>query len=134
MRYLVQARLKSGKVEPLLAAVQDGSLGAGSIAGDEYVHDMQHARLTDDGIAQWVEVCYCATPLQEERPYWEEFFELLSVKDAHSRRNCRHENGTEQWACSDCDCTRKLEARLEETGVGFLDALRHPERQVASVS
>src|SRR5205814_7361107 len=24
---------------------------------------------------------------------WEEYFELLSVKDAHSRRNCRHENG-----------------------------------------
>ena len=124
MRYLVKARLKPEKKQALLDAVEAGTLGAGSVAGDEYVHDMQHARLTEDGAARWVEVCYCAIPLQEERPYWEEYFELLSVKDAHSRRSCRHENGTEHWACSECDCTKKLEARLAETGVGFLDTLK----------
>src|SRR3569833_1143255 len=67
--------------------------------------------------------CYCATPLAEERPYWEKFFDLLKVQDAHNRKNCRHENGTESWACSDCDCTRRLEQRLAETGESFLKTL-----------
>ena len=47
---------------------------------------MQQARVGDDGMAHWVETCFCATPLAEERPYWEEYFELLSVKDAHNRK------------------------------------------------
>jgi hypothetical protein len=124
MRYLVKARVKPGKQEALLQAIDEGTLGKGSVAGDEYLWNMKEARLTDDGTACWVEVCYCATPLQEERPYWEEYFELLSVKDAHSRRECRDLNGTEPWACSSCDCTRKLEEKLGKTGCLFLKDLR----------
>jgi hypothetical protein len=124
MRYLVKARVKSGREKALLQAVADGTLGQGSIAGDEYLHDLQQARVSEDGVAHWVEVCYCATPLQEERPYWEEYFELLSVKDAHNRKNCRHENGAEPWACSNCDCTKRLEERLQQRGNGFLRALQ----------
>ena len=84
---------------------------------------MQQARSGEDGTAHWVETCFCATPLAEERPYWEKYFELLGVKDAHARRNCRHENGTEPWACCDCDCTKRLEERLQKTGKSFLDEL-----------
>ena len=120
MRYLVEARVKPGKEQALLQAVRDGTLGAGSIAGDEYVHDMQHARTLEDGAAQWVEVCYCATPLAEERPYWETYFDLVKVQDAHARSRCRDLNGTEPWACSDCDCSARLEARLAERGTPFL--------------
>ena len=123
MRYLVKARVKSGREKSLLAAIRDGSLGRGSIAGDEYLHDMQHARVGSDGVAHWVETCFCATPLEEERPYWEKFFDLLKVQDAHNRKNCRHENGSKPWACTDCDCTRRLEQRLSETGQPFLEML-----------
>ena len=123
MRYLVKARMKSGKEKALAKAIQAGTLGQGSIAGDEYLDDMEHARLQKDGTAVWVEVCYCRTPLQEERPYWEEFFQLLEVKDAHSRRNCRHENGTEPWACSNCTCTERLKKRLQTCGESFIDRL-----------
>jgi hypothetical protein len=120
----VKARVKKGKEKALVEAVENKTLGQGSIAGDEYVYDMEQARVGNDGVAHWVETCFCATPLEEERPYWEEYFELLSVKDAHSRKNCRHENGTKLWACSDCDCTRRLEARLKEKGEAFLPTLR----------
>ena len=123
MRYLVKARLKRGREQALLKAIQEGSLGRGSIAGDEYLYDMQGARLDDEGVAHWVETCFCAEPLQEERPYWEAYFDLLSVKDAHHRKNCRHENGTEPWACSDCDCTRRLEEHLRRRGKAFLQHL-----------
>jgi hypothetical protein len=124
MRYLVKARVKSGHARRLAEAIARGTLGRGSIAGDEYLHDMQTARLDAKGEAYWVETCFCDPPLAEERPYWEEYFELLSVKDAHSRRNCRHENGTESWACCDCDCTKRLEEKLARAGKPFLASLR----------
>ena len=124
MRYLVKAKVKPGGERALLDAIKDKSLGQGSIAGDEYLYDLEQARIAEDGAAHWVETCFCATPLAEERPYWEKFFELLSVKDAHNRKNCRDLNGTEPWACSDCDCTRRLEERLKERGESFLQWLR----------
>jgi hypothetical protein len=124
MRYLVKARVKPGKEQALLKAIADGTLGRGSVAGDEYISDMQQARVARDGTAHWVEVCYCRIPLDEERPYWEEYFDLISVKDAHARRNCRDLNGTEPWACSECDCTRRLEEKLRGSGDSFLERLR----------
>ncbi len=116
MRYLVRARIKSGQEGSLLKAIDDGSLGAGSIAGREYLRDMKHARLCEDGTARWVEVCYCPTPLEEELPDWEEFFDIVKIQDAHARKNCLDENGTKAWACGQCDCTERLEAKMEDWG------------------
>jgi hypothetical protein len=85
---------------------------------------MNDARQLDDGTLRWVEVCYCPSPLLEERPYWEEYFNLIKVQDAHARAKCRDENGTEPWACGDCDCTARLEATLARSGRPFKDGLR----------
>jgi len=127
MRYLVKARVRLGRADALAKAIADGSLGRGSIAGDEYLYDMETARVNAKGEAHWVETCFCDPPLAEEGPYWEEYFDLLSVKDAHSRRNCRHENGTEPWACCDCDCTKRLEEKLTGAGNSFLEDLNSRE-------
>jgi hypothetical protein len=124
MRYLVRARIRPGCEQALLQAINRGTLGQGSVAEGEYLRNMNEARLCEDGTARWVEVCYCPTPLQEERPYWEQYFELTKVQDAHDRRRCRDHNGSESWACGDCDCTKKLELRLEVTGRPFLELLR----------
>jgi hypothetical protein len=124
MRYVVTARVKPGKEAELLRAIEDGRLGAGSVAGDEYLRNMEEARLCEDGATKWVEICFCATPLEEERPYWEEYFELVKVQDAHNRQRCRDENGTEPWACCDCDCTQRLEAWLGRRDHRFVDVLR----------
>lgn len=124
MRYLVTARVKPGQSRALEAAIDEGRLGEGSVAGDEYFHNMDTARLLDDGRVQWVETCFCPTPLAEEREYWEEYFELQKVQDAHARSRCRDLNGEEPWACCDCDCTDRLEARLAGKGCRFLDKLK----------
>jgi hypothetical protein len=124
MRYLVKARVKPNRENALLDAIENGTLGKGSIAGDEYLDNLQQARATETGTATWVEVCFCDPPLDEERPYWEEYFDLLDVKDAHARRNCRHENGTEPWACCNCDCSRRLEDKLSRQDHSFLKRLR----------
>jgi len=124
MRYLVTARVRPGKQSALLEAIDDGTLGRGSVAGGEYLRNMAQARRIDDGSVRWVEVCFCWEPLDEEKPYWEEYFELVKIQDAHSRRHCRDVDGSEPWACCDCDCTEKLEARMEAWGKPFLDVLR----------
>jgi len=125
MRYLVRATVKPGQKSALLKAIDQRTLGEGSVAEGEYLRDMKDARLCADGTARWVEVCYCPTPLLEERPYWEEYFDLSKVQDAHDRRRCRDHNGTEPWACGDCDCTERLEKKLEQTGEPFVQLLRH---------
>ena len=124
MRYLVTARVKPGKEKALLEAIETGRLGRGSVAGGEYLRNMTAARLRDDGSVRWVEVCFCNTPLEEERRYWEEYFELVKVQDAHHRDRCHDLNGEEPWACSGCDCTAKLEQHLAGTGQSFLQLLR----------
>jgi hypothetical protein len=124
MRYIVTARVKPGREAELLRAIETGTLGQGSIAGDEYLRNMTAARLRSDGTIRWVEVCFCREPLEEERPYWEQYFELVKVQDAHARHKCRDENGTEPWACGECDCTERLEQRLQAADVNFLEVLR----------
>ena len=124
MRYLVTARVKAGKALALADAIDSGTLGDGSIAGDEYVRNMSAARQHDDGRVQWVEVCFCPTPLAEERDYWEEYFDLEKVQNAHVRSRCRDLNGTEPWACVDCDCSARLEDRLATKGRPFLRSLK----------
>ena len=125
MRYLVTARIKPGQEAALRDAIAEGTLGAGSVAGDEYLRNMENARTDSGGRVKWVEVCYCSTPLAEEREYWEEFFDLEKVQDAHARSRCRDLSGVECWACSDCDCSAKLEDRLAARGKSFLEELRN---------
>src|ERR1700676_674311 len=124
MRYLVRARVKPGRERELLKAIEKGTLGQGSVPEDEYLRNMVQARLCQDQTARWLEVCYCPTPLLEERPYWEKYFELARVQDAHDRRRCKDENGSEPWACGDCDCTERLEQKLGNLGEPFLESLR----------
>ncbi|MEX0778789.1 MAG: hypothetical protein WD491_12525 [Balneolales bacterium] len=124
MRYLVTGRIKQNKSLPLLRAIQEGTLGKGSIAGGEYIRDMKQARLLKNKDVCWVEVCFCPKPLMEEIPYWEEYFELTDIRDAHSRKKCKDENGEEPWACSNCDCTNKLERKMQQWGKKLLDELK----------
>jgi len=124
MRYLVRAKVKSGCREALLEAIENETLGQGSVAEGEYLRNMREARQFPDGTARWVEVCYCPTPLQEEGPYWEQYFNVVKVQDAHARAKCRDENGSEPWACENCDCTRRLEQRLSRTGRPFLAEIK----------
>jgi len=128
MRYLVRAKLRDGRERALLAAISRGTLGRGSVAEGEYLRNMADARVGADGVVKWVEVCFCTTPLDEERPYWEKYFELTRIQDAHGKP-CRDREGVERWACSSCDCTERLERKLAEQGEAFVDRLR---RETAS--
>ena len=123
MRYLARAKIKPNRRRALLDAIERRVLGRGSVAEGEYLRNMSAARIDVDGTVKWVEVCFCATPLAEERPYWEQYFELTRVQDAHGRP-CRDRDGTEPWACATCDCTERLERKLGARGEPFVTLLR----------
>ena len=84
MRYLVTGHVKPGKSSKLLKAIENRTLGKGSIAGGEYVRNMKQARLLENTAVRWVEVCFCPTPLMEEIPYWEEYFNLTELASVTS--------------------------------------------------
>jgi hypothetical protein len=52
MRYLVRARVKQGGERSLLQAIEHRTLGKGSVAGGEYLRNMQAARLCPDAPRQ----------------------------------------------------------------------------------
>ena len=132
MRYLVRARVKRGKEEALLGAVETGALGRGSIAHGEFLRCMAEARLTGESQVRWLEVCYCreafgpGNELAEELPYWREYFEAIDIRFARRLEDCEG-----YPHCGDCDCTLKLEAKLARTGKPLLESVRHPPRPAA---
>ena len=122
MRYLVRARVRLGGEPSLLLAIEHRTLGKGSVAGGEYRRNMQDARLPRT--VRPAGLGLLLTPLEEERPYWEQYFELVKVQDAHDRRQCRDQNGSEPWACENCNCTERLERKLATLGDPLLKTLR----------
>ena len=60
---------------------------------------------------------------QLDAPHQTRKLDVIKVQDAHARSRCQDLNGDQPWACSDCDCTDKLEARLTTWGPLFLDTL-----------
>ena len=65
MRYLVKARVRPEQADALAKAIRNRTLGSGSIAGDEYLDNMEMARVDAKGEAHWVETCFCDPPLAE---------------------------------------------------------------------
>lgn len=116
---MVKARLKEHKASKLKIVIDDYTLGLGSIAGDEYIRDMKHARQLKDGTICWIEVCFCRIPLEEEKPYWEEYFDLLEITDAADRKTCKHETNEKPWSCVNCTCTKDKMKELKSNGERF---------------
>src|SRR6266478_945862 len=75
MRYLVRARVKSGCQRALVEAIERGTLGAGSIAGDEYLRNMSEARVCRVG-----EGAGRTRPAQMPRGEWREGLGLRRLR------------------------------------------------------
>jgi hypothetical protein len=73
IHYLVKARMKTGRLRRWLTRSRMARSARESSAGDEYLYDMEIARVDAKGDAHWVETCFCDPPLGEERPYREEY-------------------------------------------------------------
>ena len=67
MHYTVQARLIPETAADLLRKLTDGTVTRQKPYGKEVVASMKRAVVDAEGVVRWSEVCYCPTPLEQER-------------------------------------------------------------------
>ncbi|WP_317930435.1 hypothetical protein [Halioxenophilus sp. WMMB6] len=120
MKYLVKAKLKASLKNDLMREINADTLGSGSVAFGEYIKNMQQARVLEDGTLCWLEICFCSTPLAEELPYWQRYFEEITIENAHNPNNCQDYNGNAKRACFECSCTDQLEQTMLRWGEPFI--------------
>ncbi|MFQ5658938.1 MAG: hypothetical protein ACE5GZ_00820 [Gammaproteobacteria bacterium] len=67
MIYKVRARYIETEVKRFFEKLTDGTIAGQEPDGEEIVTAMQTAKITEPGIIEWYETCYCRTPLEHER-------------------------------------------------------------------
>ena len=67
MFYKVRANYKKEKVSEFFEKLTDGSISSQKPDGTEIVASMKRAKITEPGIIEWYEMCFCSTPLKHER-------------------------------------------------------------------
>jgi hypothetical protein len=82
MYYTVTARLIPGTAADFLGKLADGTIESQKPDGKEIVASMKRAKIGDDGVVRWSEVCYCPTPLQHERAtVYDNFFDNIQTEE-----------------------------------------------------
>ncbi len=82
MYYHVTARLKEQATAEFYRKLTDGTVAAGKPDGKEIVASMNRAVVTDSGLVEWSERCFCETPLAHERETVLDFyFDDLQTKE-----------------------------------------------------
>lgn len=67
MIYKARARFREDLLGEFLRKLTDGTICNQKPDGMEILASMQRARVTDDGVVEWSEKCFCPTPLAHER-------------------------------------------------------------------
>jgi len=67
MLYKVQARFIEGKAEEFYQKLTDGTIKKQRPDGKEIIASMNRAKIDSTGLINWIETCYCPTPLAHER-------------------------------------------------------------------
>jgi len=67
MIYKVRARYKKEKANEFFEKLTDGTVSGQKPDGKEMVASMKRAKITEPGMIEWFEMCFCSSPLQHER-------------------------------------------------------------------
>ena len=67
MQYRVSAKFGEATLAEFYRQLTDGSISNQTPDGQEIVASMKRARITEPGVIEWYETCYCPTPLKHER-------------------------------------------------------------------
>lgn len=67
MHFTVSARLIPDTAADFLRKLTDGTVENQKPDGKGIVESMNRAKIGEDGIVRWSEVCFCRTPLEHER-------------------------------------------------------------------
>ena len=67
MIYSVKAKFSAEKMKEFFQKLTDGTIENQKPDGAEILSSMKRAKITEPGVIQWTEMCFCPTPLKHER-------------------------------------------------------------------
>ena len=67
MIYNVRAKIIEEKLDEFYERLTDGTINNQLPDGEEIVSSMKRAVLTEPGLIEWFETCFCPNPLHHER-------------------------------------------------------------------
>ena len=81
MIYSIKAKFISEKAKEFFEKLTDGTIENQKPDGNEILNSMRRAKITDQGIIQWSEMCFCTPPLKHERKtVYDKFFSDMEIK------------------------------------------------------
>ena len=83
MIYKIKARITEDKIGEFFTKLTDGTIESQEPDGREIVASMQRAVLTDPGVAEWYQTCFCSPPLLHERTtQYDHYFTAFATEEA----------------------------------------------------
>ena len=67
MIYSVKARYIEKKIGEFYQKLTDGTIQNQKPDGQEIIDSMMRSKITEPGLIQWSEMCFCSPPLKHER-------------------------------------------------------------------
>jgi len=84
MFYKVKAQYIPSKMTEFYEKLTDGTIASQKPDGQEIIDSMHRARITETGIAEWSEMCFCSIPLQHERQtVYDLYFTHMTIEPAN---------------------------------------------------
>ena len=82
MIYRVRARIVTERAAAFFEKLTDGTIENQEPDGREIVASMKRAVITEPGVVEWYEACYCSTPLLHEREtQYDHFFTDMTTEE-----------------------------------------------------
>ena len=81
MIYSIKAKFFSEKMKEFFQKLTDGTIENQKPDGAEILNSMKRAKITESGVIEWSEMCFCSPPLKHERQtVYDKFFSEMEIK------------------------------------------------------
>jgi hypothetical protein len=81
MIYSVKAKFIEEKMKEFFQMLTDGTIKNQKPDGAEILNSMKRAKITESGIIEWSEMCFCPSPLKHERQtVYDKFFSNMEIE------------------------------------------------------
>ncbi len=79
--YSVKSKFIAEKMKKFFQELTDGTIENQKPDGAEILSSMKRAKITEPGVIQWSEMCFCPSPLKHERlTVYDRFFSDMEIK------------------------------------------------------
>ncbi len=81
MIYSIKAKFISEKMKEFFQKLIDGTIENQKPDGTEILSSMKRAKISEPGVIQWSEMCFCSPPLKHERQtVYDKFFSNMEIE------------------------------------------------------